>query len=172
MAYLFTYPLISYSTIYEWSRDLALLCMCVCKIPWYILDVSVDMISRSWWIGLLSGSEQLNPVVWLGAGGACWACPASTYGGYKCFPSGNRSFRVREGLEETFGGVIPVMGANHGPLRMEMHRRWRRSLRQVRTELAGPSDGTILNVHTSYPIFRGEWVLAPSGWNMLIWRCE
>ena len=75
---------------------------------------------RSWWLGLLSGSELFNPIVRLGAGGVCWACPASTYGGYKYSLQGiNSSGSVRVGGD--VGDVINVMGANRGPLR------WRRT---------------------------------------------
>ena len=53
---------------------------------------------RSWWLGLLSGSELFNPIVRLGARGVCWACPTSTYGGYKYSLRGiNSSGSVRVG---------------------------------------------------------------------------
>jgi len=64
MAYLIAYSLVTYSTIYEWSRDLALLCICVyagsCT---YCLGVSGDPRVRSWWLGLSSGSEGINSII-------------------------------------------------------------------------------------------------------------
>jgi len=83
MAYLIVYPLITYSTIYEWSRDLALLCICVCVGSCdNSLGVSGDPHMRSWWLGLSSGSERVNLVIWSRAWSVCWARLASTCGEY------------------------------------------------------------------------------------------
>ena len=151
LPYLYTYSLITYSTIYKWLRDLALLCMCVGGTPWYILRVTGDPHMRSWWLGLSSGSEQLKPIVRLGARGMCWARPTSTYGGYESSHFGDESSGIQDSIARCMW-AIPVMGAGCRLLR------WRRVVTKM---LVSASKDRVSwtrwqnfdYVHTAYPLW-------------------